>query len=239
MKKLIIENRKLALQYLKSGKISEEDFKKLFDIDPTEQKKYLGWLTKIWVNERPNFSNLKNTVEEYDVFVKNGKTEIKDINQFKTFNDLFKEVDRINKTGNKTSSRKLEREYEVITDNENIIVISPHTHEASRKLGLSVFAYRDCEERPGTKDSAWCTTYSAPDHFNSYYFKDGYTFYYIRFKKDEILKMLSKEFYEYSLEVAALVATPNGDMRIWDALDNEIKDEDIIKKFTDIVNKLS
>ena len=46
----------------------------------------------------------------------------------------------------------------------------------------------------GGKDSAWCTTYKAPDHFNSYYFSQGITLYYIRVKSPELIEKVKTAF---------------------------------------------
>ena len=86
------ENRKLAKQYVEQGKLSAEDFNLLVGFDPSSTKKYVGWLAKQWINKETSGittpDDLRNTIEEYDVFVKNGKTKTKDVFQFKTFKDL-------------------------------------------------------------------------------------------------------------------------------------------------------
>jgi len=69
----ILENVKLGKQYVQQGKLSEEDLKKLLEIDPTPQKKYVGWMSKIWITEKPDLDDLRNTVEEYNTFVDKGK----------------------------------------------------------------------------------------------------------------------------------------------------------------------
>lgn len=229
----ILENLKLAKQYADQGKLSQEDLKKLAEADPTPQKKFVGWMAKVWVAEKPDFDDLRNTVEEYNVFLNKGKAKTKDINAFKTFKDLHSEVDSINKSGEGISVRELENDYDVVTDNQDLYIASPHTHEASRKLGLSKFAFRDCEEG---KDSAWCTTYKAPDHFNDYYYTNNVTFYYIRVKSPELLDKLKKAFprrYK-AMEVIALAVLEDGRIDGYDGLDAQIAKRDI-KTFTDII----
>jgi hypothetical protein len=229
----ILENLKLAKQYADQGKLSQEDLKKLAEADPTPQKKFVGWMAKVWVAEKPDFDDLRNTVEEYNVFLNKGKAKTKDINAFKTFKDLHSEVDSINKSGEGISVRELESDYDVVIDNQDLYIASPHTHEASRKLGLSKFAFRDCEEG---KDSAWCTTYKAPDHFNDYYYTNNVTFYYIRVKSPELLDKLKKAFprrYK-AMEVIALAVLEDGRIDGYDGLDAQIAKRDI-KTFTDIV----
>jgi len=81
---------------------------------------------------------------------------------------------------------------------------------ASRYLGLSKFTYRDCEG--GGKDSAWCTTYKAPDHFHNYYYKQGITFYYIRVKNESIIDALKTAFpsKQGAMVVVALLVNKSG-----------------------------
>ena len=111
--------------------------------------------------------------------------------------------------------------------------MSPHTHEASRKLGLSKFQFRDCE---GGKDSAWCTTYKAPDHFNDYYYTRNVTFYYIRVKSPELINKLKEAFPKQykELEVVALAVLDNGQIDGYDGLDNQISEKNI-NTFTNII----
>ena len=86
------------------------------------------------------------------------------------------------------SAKDLESDFETIVDNENVIIQVPHTHAASRKLGLSTYAYRECKD--GSKDSAWCTTHGSPEFFKDYYHNDNKTLYYIKVKSPEIIQQL-------------------------------------------------
>ena len=227
----ILENIKQAKIYKSQGKLSEDDLKTLIQISP--DPKYVGWIAKIWVNEKPDIDDLRNTIEEYDTFAKKGKVKTKDINQFKSFKELHNEVDQINKSGKNISVKDLESDYDTIIDNSDILIMSPHTHEASRKLGLSYFSFRDCGDN---KDSAWCTTYKAPDHFNSYYYKHNVTFYYIRIKSSKLIEQLKKAFPKNykAMEVVALAVLEDGRIDGYDGLDKQIK-SDNISKFTKII----
>lgn len=238
----ILENVKLGKQYVQQGKLSEEDLKKLIEIDPTPQKKYVGWMSKIWITEKPDLDDLRNTVEEYNTFLNKGKAKTKDINQFKSFDALHDEVDQINQSGEGISVKDLENDYDTVIDNDRLLIMSPHTHEASRKLGLSQFSFRDCE---GGKDSAWCTTYKAPDHFNDYYYNHNVTFYYVRVKSPELVQKLKEAFpgqhkkdkklekYK-AMEVVALAVLDGGKIDGYDGLDDQMSSKDI-KTFTNII----
>lgn len=232
-KSYILENVKQGKQYVAQGKLSEDDLKKLIEIDPTPTKKYVGWMSKIWISEKPDLDNLRNTIEEYNTFLNKGKAKTKDINQFKSFKDLQVEVGNLNKSGEGISVKDLENDYETIIDNQDLLIMSPHTHEASRKLGLSKFQFRDCE---GGKDSAWCTTYKAPDHFNDYYYTRNVTFYYIRVKSPELINKLKEAFPKKykELEVVALAVLDNGQIDGYDGLDNQMSKKNI-NTFTNII----
>jgi hypothetical protein len=233
-KQAILENVKQAKQYVQAGKLSEEDLKTLIEIDPTPTRKFVGWMAKIWITEHPDLDDLRNTIEEYNTFLEKGKAKTKDIYQFKSFKDLQSEVDDINQSGEGVSVRDLESDYDVVVDNSDLLIMSPHTHEASRKLGLSHFAFRDCEG--GGKDSAWCTTYKAPDHFNDYYYTKNVTFYYIKVKSPEMIEQLKQAFPKtwQSMVVVALAVLPNGKIDGYDGLDKQIKKKDI-DIFTSII----
>ena len=191
-------------------------------------------MAKIWITEKPDIDDLRNTVEEYNVFLNKGKAKTKDINQFKTFKDLYKEVDTINKSGEGVSVKDLESDYETVIDNSDLLIMSPHTHEASRKLGLSQFAFRSCKD--GGKDSAWCTTYKAPDHFNDYYYSNNVTFYYIKVKSPKMIEQLKQAFPKKwkNMIVVALAVLDDGRIDGYDGLDKQISSKDI-KTFTDII----
>jgi len=112
--------------------------------------------------------------------------------------------------------------------------MSPHTHEASRKLGLSQFAFRDCGD--DGKDSSWCTTYKAPDHFNDYYYTNNVTFYYVKVKSQQMINQLQDKFPKTwkNLVVVALAVLDNGKIDGYDGKDKQIS-KDNIKEYTSII----
>lgn len=217
---ILNENRKQAKELVVQGKLSPEDFELLVSIDPSPTKKYTGWLAKQWINKEANGiaskDDLKNKIEEYDAFVTSGKAKTKDIYQFKSFADLKKEVDELNASGVESKS-ELRDDYEIVTDDDKVLIAVPHSHEASRYLGLSKFTYRDCEG--GGKDSAWCTTYKAPDHFHNYYYKQGITLYYVRVKDQGTMDDLEAAFPEKegAMVVVALLVNKSG--KLFDGYD--------------------
>jgi hypothetical protein len=235
-KKYIIENVRQAKTYISQGKLSQDELKQLIEIDPTPTRKYVGWMAKQWIAKTvTDMDDLTSTIEQYNTFLTKSKAKTKDINQFKSFEDLKKEVDSINQSGAGISASDLESDYETIIDNSDLLIIAPHTHAASRKVGLSKFAFRDCGGDQ-TKDTSWCTTYKAPDHFNNYYHKQNITLYYIRVKSLQMKSKLEKAFSKRhkEMEVVALAVYDNGKIDGFDGIDKKINDRDI-KKFTNII----
>ena len=217
---ILKENRKQAKELVVQGKLSPEDFELLQTIDPSSTKKYMGWMAKQWVNKATSGiaskDDLKNKIEEYDAFVTSGKAKTKDIYQFKSFADLKKEVDELNAMGSESKS-ELRDDYEIVRDDDKLLIAVPHSHEASRYLGLSKFTYRDCEG--GGKDSAWCTTYKAPDHFNGYYFRQGITLYYIRVKDQGTIDDLEAAFPEKEGAMVVVALLVNNKGKLFDGYD--------------------
>jgi hypothetical protein len=234
-KKFILENVSQAKQYLSSGKLSDKELETLINIDPTPTRKFVGWMAKQWISKTvTDIDDLRNTIEEYNVFLNKGKAKTKDINAFRSFADLKKEVDTINQSGEGISVKDLESDYDTVINNSDLLIMSPHTHEASRKLGLSYFSFRDCED--GGKDSAWCTTYKAPDHFNDYYYSNNVTFYYVRVKSPQMIEQLKQAFPKKykAMEVVALAVLDNGMIDGYDGLDKQLNKKEI-DTFTNIV----
>ena len=126
-KQFILENVKQAKQYVESEKLSQDELNKLIEVDPTPTRKFVGWMAKQWVNKTvTDIDDLRNTIEEYNVFLEKGKAKTKDIYQFKSFRDLQSEVDQINKSGDNVSVRDLESDFDVIIDNSDLYIASPH-----------------------------------------------------------------------------------------------------------------
>lgn len=207
---VIAESRKEAKQLLQQGKLDKQTFDAIVSIDPTEQKKYTGWLARVYVRgEEQNIDNLRNTIEEFDAFVRRGliKDQKSNIQSYKSFKDLYNVVNELNKTETTASKSELSGDFDVIVDNDDIRIVVPYTHEASRKLGLTPieqggFAFRECEG--GKKDSAWCTTYSTSTHWDDYYYEQNVDFYYTLIKSDNLKNQLKSSGFDEKHYVVAL-----------------------------------
>jgi hypothetical protein len=230
----ILENTKQAKQYVQQGKLTPEELKTFIELDPSPTRKYVGWMAKQFINGEADVDGLSSYVKQFDTLAGKNKTQTQDIYQLKSFKDLKSEVDDINASGGDKSTKDLESDFDVVIDNSDLYIASPHTHEASRKLGLSQFAFRDCGD--GNKDSSWCTTYKAPNHFNDYYYKNNVTFYYIKVKSNDLIQKLKEAFPSRwkNLVVVALAILENGKIDGYDGLDKRIKVGDI-ETYTNII----
>jgi len=226
----LFESKQQAKIYLDQGKLSQEDYNRLLSIDPSPTKKYVGWLAKIFLSkEETDIDNLRNTIEEFDALVQRGriKKEQADISSYKSFAQLREIVDRLNETGEGISIGQLEGDFDVVVDNEDLRIVVPYTHEASRKLGLTPiekggFAFRECER--GKKDSTWCTTYSTSTHFNKYFYKDKIDLFYVLVRSDRLQQQLKSAGFKPEHFVVALAR------KVIDSVDDRISQEAITVK---------
>ena len=239
----ILENLKQAKEYLKNGKLTDEELKNLLEVDPTKQKKYVGWMAKKWIEggKQPiDAKQLADYIPTYDKLVSTNKIDERDINKFKSIKDLADKIEVIQSTGEDISISSLEKDADVILDNDDLLIMSPHTHEASRKLGLSTFAHRKCK---GGKDSAWCTTYKAPDHFNDYYYNNNVTFYYTKVLSQDVMEKLQQAFPKryQAMVVIAFAVIPAGSLSpepmidAYDGKDKRIATKKDLQKLIDIL----
>lgn len=214
----LFETMKLGKEWLKAGKVNQEQFDKAKELDPTKEKKWIGWILKVLISG-PEPDRFLSYLQEYEMFVRTGRIDKKDINQFKNFDELKEYVDIQNKQ--KTASLKeLKNEYETLQDDDDLLMCKPNSHEASRYLGLSKFAYRNCGE-----DSAWCTTYGSNSHFMDYYSRQMQTFIYVRIKNKKWLSQLPNP----AWEVMAVQIEPSGKMYCWDGNDRQLTDKQLIE----------
>jgi len=233
-KKPILENVKQAKQYIANGTLTPDELKQLIEIDPTDNRKYVGWMAKQWVNKNiQDIDDLRNTVTEWHDLNRANKTETSDIYQYKTFKDLQDEVDTLNQQGVDTRS-KSEKAKDITSDFPNIdetqvSIKRPNTHEAAVALGLGEFAYVDCKSGSG-KNSKWCITMPTPTHWNSYYYGSKETFYFVRIHGKEMLGALKQAFPNRWKDLqygALLVDTNNNYKEVYDGLDRVYRGDEL------------
>jgi hypothetical protein len=256
-----------ARQFVLSGQLSQEDLNKIKEIAPKKiqrgeeggdssaqslpDPKYVNWIAQQWIRnsdtikaiaDRENtdpWNLLRNKVEEYVAILSFGNSNSisPDIFTFENFDDFKNKLDQINDTSSGTSSRAKERQYTILVDNDNLLVVLPESHPASRKSALKYFAHRVCSDGVG-KDSAWCITYKDDSHWVTEYHKKDRTIYYCGIKSEELMEKL-KEIAPSSgdmLVALAILVERNGDYTgIWDAADNSI-DSNKVPKIIEVLN---
>ncbi len=209
MEILITENQFMELSnilieqkehpYVKKGLLSQEEFNKIKNILNNETRKYFDFLLKAYINGYKNIPQMKNIIEEFHVFATKGKTKYKDINQYKTFDELIDDVNILNQTGAGFSKKEWQSDYDVIRDDGDVIIYVPHSHEAARKLSMSKFGWKQCSEGEGL-ETPYCIAYKNPDNFNNYYYKHNITFYLIRAISPDMKDKLERLALYYGME---------------------------------------
>jgi len=154
-------------KYLDTKLIDQATFDKLKAFDPTPTFKYLEKIVEFYLESNP--TNLEQVFADYHHLHTKNQVKTRDINKFKSFSDLSKEVEDVIKTySQKTATKVKSKDAEVVFENDKWLVIIPRTFEASCKYGS------------GTK---WCTTMAGGKHYRSYTQK-GITLYYVISKKN-------------------------------------------------------
>jgi hypothetical protein len=211
---VISEGTQMAKQLVVSGKLSNEDFNKLKAADPTKEKfKYVDWMAAQWIKQpQSDLQTLTNAMKEFDDLSKANRFEgaANDIQSYKSLEELSTAIDELKQSGGTTSAKQLKEDYDVEVNNDDIIVVAPKTHAASRKLGLSEFRYRVNPVTGKLVDSNWCITFSNDQHWNEYVHDEHLSFYFIRIKSDRLKKLLFKheKFNSNQYLIVAVVVAP-------------------------------
>ena len=198
---LILESLKGATKlYVTTGKISQDDFNKLIEADPTRQKKYLEKLSKFYLEVR-DIDKLKELVLIYDRLVSKKLIDKRDINQFKDFQEFKDLVEQLSGEKSKREVKELvkSKDVDIILNNDKFLIVRPKSHAAS------------CIYGAGTK---WCTTERSDKHWKRYYEENLVTFYYI------LNKQLDQSNDLYKIAVA--VYPDENRKEVYDAKDNWI-----------------
>lgn len=148
--------------------ISEEDFNKIIDSDPTtdleknQMGKYSKWLLNLFKRKQLRMEDLYKAEEYLETFDKyKNKIEIKDINKFKTLPQLYDVVkdyiDSDEATSKKDEIRRIKKDAEKVYEDNEWLVVIPKTKEAACYYG---------------KNTQWCTAADNNNQFD-YYNRDG------------------------------------------------------------------
>lgn len=152
--------------YVENGKITQEQFDMLSNIDPSPSKDYTHWLCKQFANGE-DINYLKNAIELYYMAVRKNLTTIKDIFRFKTLKDLEAHLETIalESTSRKEQEEQMREEGADLVWNSDdglVKIYSIKTKQGSCLYGA---------------DTKWCIT-GKNSIFDSYY-RMGVAFYFI------------------------------------------------------------
>lgn len=216
---LVNENKAQLKQMLASNKIDQEEFNQILSSDNTPNKKYVGWVGRQYLktkepNAKFDWDSLRNAVTEFIAMVNNNTFtgDETNIEKYPDYEALQKKVSEGNEKAAAAGPSKKEAaaDMEVDFNSKDALVVSPLSHEAARKLGLSEFAHRVNPET-GQKDCAWCITYKNPTHWNDYTDNQLITFYFAKPKTQEKLQELQKAFPKRNVQSLAILVSLVGD----------------------------
>jgi hypothetical protein len=210
---ILTEGRKEDFVARFSKKFNEAQLQQIINVSESlpGQNKYLNFIGNV-VNPNnfdTDMSKLESLLERFSTIGPN--LPIKDINQYKTIEQLKNVIDEYN---NKIRREiKSDEQSDLVYEDDDMVVIQPKTYEASCKYGA------------GTK---WCTT-ATKSHFDNHN-KNGKLFYFIDKKKptsDPLYKV-------------ALYYTFDDNMKFYNATDDVIKSGWIFgsKKLKNILDRV-
>lgn len=193
--------------FVQTNKISNDVFISLVNIDTSKQKKYLDMICSYYL-EGISIEVIKEYINLFDVLTSKNIIKQKDINKYSTFSSLEIDVNKskVQKSNNEIKNIK-KQEVDVILDNSELLIVIPRSHASS------------CIYGSGTK---WCTTSKDDNTEWNKYNRYDITLYYIYDKK------ISE--YDTMYKVAVAVY-PDGKKECFDALDDELNFEYILKYF--------
>ena len=190
----------LRIQYVDTGKVSNEVFDKLVSSDPSGKGKYTGWMLKQIADGYDRIDHLIDNILLFDEYVRTEKITRKDIYSYKTVDEIEQAVSEASKKISRSEvEREIKGESEVIRDDDTIFIVHVKSHKASCKYGAN---------------TKWCTAMKIPDHWERYW-KAGNNLYYI------VHKPTNKKY--------AVVVNPNGSKTVYTETDQAISYERFVK----------
>ena len=158
--------------YVDTNRIPQEVFDELVAADTTANKKYIEWMCKMYVRERPNMDRFSIIATFADLVARNIVTgEETDINRYRNLEALDDKVRQHEGQMTKSEIKRGVKNFENIPkediafENDKVVVVLPKTTEASQKYGR------------GTR---WCTAAMGQrNYFEDYRFRRFVNLYYL------------------------------------------------------------
>ncbi len=165
---LILEAASLADVYQKYySQIPEEEFKQIVAADPTsgEDKmgKYSKWLLALYASDNLKLEDLYKATEYLTTFHRyKQKLDRKDIGQYKSLPDLYNAIepysDNTKAASHKEEIRKIKEGAEKVYEDDEWLVVVPHTRAAAIEYG---------------KGTQWCTAATESYNYFEHYSQQG------------------------------------------------------------------
>ena len=231
----LINNNFILLEGIKSArelyldKIGKENFDDLLEIDPSNNKKYLDWICKEYLNGI-SLDRLKKNISKFDLLANKNLIKNKDIYYYKNVEEL---EDIIEKSPDKSKIEQEKHtkktEAKIILDNDHYFIVEPLTWEASKIYG---------------KGTRWCT---AQEDSNTYWqseVKDiKARMFYVRNKTlniDNLEYKVAIHVPIYYLDKNKTIKYKEVPCTLWDAKDKSTSSnlEKVSKKFGIDINKI-
>ena len=201
VKEEVIEEGEVSARkkYVETGKVPEDVFNKLLEIDPTSQKKYIEWMCKIYSQEKPEISEFEEVIPEFDRLVNKGvlPVDARNIQSYKSLKEVSQKVEEFDVP----TKSELERETKVkgaekVFENDKATVYRITTWEASCLYGR------------GTK---WCISAEKESHH-----------FYDYFMRNAIYFVIRKQPKRDNYDKIAILVDKSGKKMYWDAKDTQI-----------------
>jgi len=150
--------------------IPKETLNQLADFDPTQNKKYVVWMAKVFTKSPAILYSPStfNTLKEFDELCQRNIIKNKDIGSYQTLEQVAAEVQRSLGTITTSQQKKGVKnvgtipEEDIVFQNDKVVVVEPKTKEASILYG---------------RGSHWCTAAMGENNMFDRYTQNGRLFY--------------------------------------------------------------
>lgn len=199
----LIEGRKDDVMKKYGDSLGLELINSLSKEDPSGNNKYLMWMAKM-IYQSPNHGPgnpggpEKIVALTKDFHKKQQRLQKRDINAYKTPEELSGELEKLGKSRKEKSSKMKEGAKKVYED-DKFLIVRPETQEASCYYG---------------KNTKWCISATVGTNYFSEYVDRGYTFYFV------INKQVPSSYDEY--KIAWVVDIEGNIKEFYDATDLEL-----------------
>jgi len=193
--------------FVKTGKLTEDEFNQLKKATQINHNKYIFWLSKQFIEDKSiNLNHARDIIELFDDMVRRKKIEQGDINKYSNLNELEDITLEKHKDYKKTQEIKktTKEEGSIVLENDKVVVRNIKSYDASCKYGK------------GTK---WCITTRDNDAYWKQYASKFINFYFI-FPKVDLGQDLDK------IAIAVYPTEESGEVyEVYDAKDKLINEE--------------